>query len=131
MASIRYTGRSLGAVSRRLLSNNIEAYENTIPAMLSDRLRNSKFAGPENPQTGVAAEWEPSGNTMTGFACKLVPGMYLSGREAQLVHAYSDQVWGAIVQPGVAVRAGEAFEVELFIRHGHLAPSVRSTQTGA
>lgn len=119
MASIRYTGRSLGAVSRRLLSNNIEAYENTIPAMLSDRLRNSKFAGPENPQTGVAAEWEPSGNTMTGFACKLVPGMYLSGREAQLVHAYSDQVWGAIVQPGVAVRAGEAFEVELWARAQH------------
>ena len=30
-----------------VLSNNIEAYETTIPAMCSDRLRNAKFAGPE------------------------------------------------------------------------------------
>ncbi|MCE5260098.1 MAG: hypothetical protein LLG44_13725 [Chloroflexi bacterium] len=118
-ASIRYTGRSLGPVSSQLLGNNIEAYENTIPSMLSERLRNPKFAGPENPQTGIAAEWEPYGTTMTGFSCKLVPGMYLSGREAQLVHAYQQIVWGTIVQPGVAVRAGEEFEVELWARAQH------------
>ena len=53
---VRGTGETLGHASRQLLSNNIEAYENTIPSMLSDRLRNAKFAGPENPQTGLAAE---------------------------------------------------------------------------
>ena len=56
---IRATGGLLGRAGHQLLSNNIEAYENTIPSMLSDRLRNPKFSGPENAQTGLAAEWEP------------------------------------------------------------------------
>src|SRR5450756_1830801 len=75
-AIVRATGGILGHAGAQILSNNIEAYENTIPSMLSDRLRNGKFTGPENPQTGIAAEWEPAGNTMAGFSCRLVPGMY-------------------------------------------------------
>jgi alpha-L-arabinofuranosidase len=87
--------------------------------MLSDRLRNPKFAGPENLQTGIAAEWEPAGNTMQGFSCRLLPGMYLSGREAQLIHSYSQNGWGAILQAGVRVRADEEFEVEMWARAQH------------
>ncbi|MHB9032184.1 MAG: hypothetical protein ACYC6L_03945 [Anaerolineae bacterium] len=117
-ANIRFTGVSLGPVTPQLLGNNIEAYENTIPAMLSDRLRNPKFAGPANPQTGIAPEWEPSGNGMVGFSAQLVPGMYLSGQESQLIHNYN-RGWEGIVQPGVTVRAGEQFEVEVWARAQH------------
>ncbi len=116
---IRATGTSLGRASHQLLSNNIEAYENTIPSMLSDRLRNPKFAGPENLQTGIAAEWEPVGNGMAGMSCRLIPGMYLSGREAQLIHNYTEHGWCGILQAGVRVRAGEEFEVELWARAQH------------
>ncbi|MDD4890789.1 MAG: alpha-L-arabinofuranosidase C-terminal domain-containing protein [Phycisphaerae bacterium] len=118
-ALVRATGGLLGRASEQLLSNNIEAYENTIPAMLSDRLRNPKFAGPENPQTGLAAEWEPDGNGMAGFSCRLVPGMYLSGREAQLVHNYTQHNVCGILQTGVHVRDGEEFEVEMWARVQH------------
>lgn len=117
--TVRSIGGVLGRASRQLLSNNIEAYENTIPSMLSDRLRNPKFAGPENPQTGVAAEWEPIGNTMTGLNCRLIPGMYLSGREAQLIHNYTQGGSSGIVQAGVHVRAGEVFDVEMWARAQH------------
>lgn len=116
---VRATGTSLGRTGLQVLSNNIEAYENTIPAMLSDRLRNGKFAGPENPQTGIAAGWEPIGNTMGGLTCRLIPGMYLSGREAQLVHTTMQQGRAGILQAGVRVRAGENFEVEMWARAQH------------
>lgn len=118
-ATVRVSDTVIGQASDRLLSGNIEVYENTVPAMLSDRLRNGKFAGPENPQTGLAAEWGPMGNGMPGFSCRLVPGMYLSGREAQLIHVYAGEVPGAIVQAGVHVRAGEQFEVEMWARVQH------------
>jgi alpha-L-arabinofuranosidase len=118
-ASVRLTGGILGTAGEQLLSNNIEAYENTIPCMVSDRLRNPKFAGPENPQTGVAAEWEPAGNGMECLACRLVPGMYLSGRESQLIHNYGEHGDRGILQPGVTVRAGEEFDVELWVRVQH------------
>lgn len=116
---IRATGITLGRAGRQLLSNNIEAYENTIPAMLSDRLRNAKFSGPENAQTGVAAEWEPAMTNMTGLSCRLAPGMYMSGREAQLIHNYTEHGWVGMLQAGVQVRAGEEFEVELWGRAQH------------
>jgi len=118
-ATVRVTGDLLGRASAQLLSNNIEAYEHTIPSMLSDRLRNAKFAGPENVQTGLAADWEPVHNCMPGFSCRLVPGMYLSGREAQLIHNYREQGWCGIMQAGVHVRAGEEFEVEIWARAHH------------
>ncbi len=117
--SILSTGGLLGRAGTQLLGNNIECYETTVPCMLSDRLRNPKFSGPENMQTGIAAEWEPIGNTMQGLSCRLVPGQYLSGREAQLVHAYSEHGSAGILQQGVTVRAGEAFEVEVWARAQH------------
>lgn len=118
-ATIRPTGASLGQASAQLLGNNIEAYENTVPALLSDRLRNPKFSGPENQQTGIAAEWEPIGNTMGGLNCRLLPGMYLSGREAQLVHHYKQEGMAGIMQANLQISAGEEFEVELWARAQH------------
>ncbi len=118
-AVIRANGETHGLASVQLLGNNIEAYENTVPSMLSDRLRNAKFSGPENPQTGIAPEWEPNMNNMTGLACKLVPGMYLSGREAQLIHNYAEKHPNGIIQVGVPLRAGEPFELEVWARAQH------------
>lgn len=115
-ASVKATGRILGRAGKQVLSQNIEAYENTVPAMLSDRLRNPKFSGPENPQTGIAAEWEPNNNTMIGLTCRLLPGMYMSGREAQLLHNYTESYTNGILQAGVPVRQGETFEVEIWAR---------------
>lgn len=117
--TLRTNGKRVARASAQLLSNNIESYENTIPSMLSDRLRNPKFAGPENHQTGIAAEWEPAGNGMQGFSARLVPGAYLSGREAQLIHNYTEKSWCGILQHGVTVRQGERFEVEVWARAQH------------
>lgn len=114
--SVRVTGKTLASASAQLLSNNIECYENTVPCMLSDRLRNPKFSGPENMQTGIAAEWEPIGNGMGNQLCRLVPGQYLSGREAQMVQVYSEHGSAGILQQGVTVRAGEMFDVEVWAR---------------
>lgn len=110
------TGRTLGRAGVQLLGNNLEAYQNTFPSLLSNRLRNPKFSGPENPQTGIAAEWEPWGNGMQGIFCRLIPGMYLSGREAQLIQNFRETGWGGIVQAGVPVRPGEVYEVEVWGR---------------
>ncbi|MEK7415986.1 MAG: alpha-L-arabinofuranosidase C-terminal domain-containing protein, partial [Planctomycetota bacterium] len=117
--TITPTGASLGHASAQLLGNNIEAYENTVPALLSDRLRNSKFAGPENPQTGIADAWEPIGNTMSGLNCRLLPGMYLSGREAQVVHYYKQDGQAGIMQANLHLADGEEFEIELWARAQH------------
>jgi alpha-L-arabinofuranosidase len=129
---VRATGESLGPAGLQLLSNNIEAYENTLPSMLSDRLRNAKFAGPENQQTGIAAEWEPIGNTMGGLTCRLIPGMYLSGREAQLIHNTTEHGRAGILQAGIRVRAGEEFELEMWARAQHrpVTVSVALRRTG-
>ena len=113
------SGKRVARATAQLLGNNIEAYETTIPSMLSNRLRNPKFTGPENPQTGIAAEWEPAGNSMTGFSCRLVPGAYMSGREAQLIHNYTEKSWAGLLQYGVTVRSGERFEVEVWGRSQH------------
>jgi len=117
--TIRSTNKTLGRASEQLLGNNIECYETTVPCMLSDRLRNPKFAGPENMQTGIAVEWEPIGNGMGNFFCRLVPGQYLSGREAQMIQVHSEDAGGGILQHGVTVRAGEEFEVEVWARAQH------------
>lgn len=117
--TIHDTGKTLGRADIQVLGSNIEAYENTIPCMLSDRLRNAKFAGPENHQTGVAVEWEPIGNGMQGMSCRLLSGMYMSGREAQLVHHYAEHGTNGILQAGITVREGETFDVELWARAQH------------
>jgi hypothetical protein len=56
---------------------------------------------------------------MAGYSCRLVPGMYLSGREAQLLHCYAEGHRAFITQHGVPVREGEGFEVEMWARAQH------------
>lgn len=127
--AIRATGGSHGRAGAKVLSNNLDAYENAVPAMLSDRLRNPKFSGPADPQTGLAPEWEPGNRCMAGYSCQLVPGMYLSGREAQLIHCYAENNRAFITQVGVPVRAGEEFEVEMWARAQHRPVTVKISLT--
>lgn len=124
------TGKTLGHASAQLIANNIECYENTVPNMLSDRLRNPKFAGPENAQTGIAAEWEPIGNNMGSFHARLIPGMYLSGQESQMIHTYSDYMEGGILQTGVTIFEGEELEVEMWARARRRPSTVTVSLTG-
>ncbi|MHC4885503.1 MAG: alpha-L-arabinofuranosidase C-terminal domain-containing protein [Planctomycetota bacterium] len=116
-AQVTVSDTVMHQASEMLLGSNIEAYENTIPWMLSDRLRNPKFAGPEDPQTGIAPEWEPQGGRCMGnYTCKLIPGMSLSGNESQMVNNYSDGGWAGVMQTGVVIRKGEVFELEIWAR---------------
>ena len=114
--TISTTGKRIARASAQILGNNIEGYENTIPEMLSDRLRNPKFAGRGNHQTGIADDWAPIGCGMQTFSARLIPGVYMSGREAQLIHNYSEGMSGGILQQGVTVRKGERYEVEIWAR---------------
>lgn len=106
--TISVTDKRVARATELIIGNNIEAYENTVPRMLSNRLRNPKFAGPGNHQTGIAPEWEPIGNTMQTFSARLIPGVYLSGREAQQIHNFSENSTQGILQHGVTVRKESA-----------------------
>ena len=117
--TISVTDKRVARATELIIGNNIEAYENTVPRMLSNRLRNPKFAGPGNHQTGIAPEWEPIGNTMQTFSARLIPGVYLSGREAQQIHNFSETSMQGILQHGVTVRKGERYEVEIWARAQH------------
>ncbi len=117
--TIHITNKRIARANEKLLGNNIEGYENTIPSMLSNRLRNPKFAGRGNYQTGVAEEWEPIQNNMQTFSARVVPGLYLSGSESQQLHNFTEKETCGILQYGVSVRAGEHFEVEIWARAQH------------
>lgn len=118
-ATVRISDRVLHRADEMRLGSNIEAYENTIPWMLSDRLRNPKFSLPEDPQTGIAWGWEPLGGrtkAMNTVFCKVVPGMSLSGAESQVVCDRTEGGGGGVVQTRVTVWAGERLEVEFWAR---------------
>jgi len=127
--AVQAIGGSYGRASAKVLSNSLDAYEKAVSAMLSDRLRNPKVSGPADPQTGLVPEWEPGNRCMAGYSCQLVPGMYLSGREAQLLHCYAEGHRAFITQHGVQVRAGEEFEVEMWARAQHRPVTVKVSLT--
>lgn len=116
-ATVSITKTVSHTASDMLLGSNIEAYENNIPWMLSDRLRNPKFAGPADPQTGIAQEWQPgAGRTMGSMVAQLILGMSLSGNESQMLCNYSDNNDAGISQTQLVVRKGEIFELEIWAR---------------
>jgi alpha-N-arabinofuranosidase len=100
------------------MGNNFDGCAGTIAGMLSDRLDNPKFLGPADPVTGIAAGWGSHTRREQGARYALVPGMGLSGSEAQLVHVYGESA-GSIQQTRRRVRAGERLEVELWAMAAH------------
>ena len=115
--TIELAGEPGHDVPAALLGENLEAGLGRVPALLSDRLRNPKFVGPADPQTGVAPCWEPGYNTMYYDAhYQVVRGVSLSGEESQLISYHGTKLNRGIVQAGLWLRAGETLEVELWAR---------------
>lgn len=109
------------AVPASILGQNIEVSPAATSALLSDRLRNSKFLGPAQHQTGIAPEWLPRPSvTLAGMQCSLVSGMSYSGNESQLIQAFRPYRKNmGIQQAGVAIAAGEKLEIELWAKPWH------------
>lgn len=106
-------------VSELLLGINLELSPITTPALLSNRIRNSKFASPADPQTGVAPEWMPFGNNMGGMHARTVEGMFMSPSQSQMIHNYSGPYGGGIVQAGICVKKGEVLEFKIWAKVRH------------
>lgn len=106
-------------VSPNILGVNLEMFRNFQQAMLSDRLSNSKFGGPEEAYTGIAPGWQPRGLHYPSVHYRLVPGMGMTGGEAQMIQNYSGSDRGAILQTDLACLADEWLEVELWAMARH------------
>ncbi len=117
-ACVSRAGAATHAVAETILGHNLEALAASIPALTTERLANPKFAGPADPQTGLAAGWMPTDLCMGDTRCQLTAGMSLSGNEAQLVQRFGWLDEG-LQQPGVAVRRGETLEIELWAKARH------------
>lgn len=116
-------------VSEMILGQNIEAYDRTIPGLMNDRLDNSRFTGPVDPQTGIAQGWQPHGRAMPGLNFELTPGMSMTGiGEAQLIDTHLQRSmgrWQGIVQTGRRIRKGEKLEVEIWAKVRHQPARMR------
>lgn len=110
---------------------NLELSHTASEALASNRLRNAKFAGPADPQTGIAAEWLPFGFNMGGMHAKVVDGMFLSPSQSQLLHCYTAPYGAGLVQPCIPIRKGEVLEFKIWakVRHAptRLLVSMRAT----
>jgi alpha-N-arabinofuranosidase len=127
-ADIRIHDQPTFDVSEMILGHNIEAYDDTIAGLLSDRIDNAKFLGPADVQTGIAPGWEPKGRGMAGMLCQLTPGMSLSGQESQLINYFKERNgsnWNGIIQIGRKIRAGERLEVEIIAKVRHQPAPMR------
>jgi alpha-L-arabinofuranosidase len=89
---------------------NLATFSLPVMGMLSDRLMNPKFAGPEDARFGTAFDW--SGGL---HHCRLMPDMGMSSRNAQLIQKTGGSIW----QFGCRIYAGETLEVELWAKVRH------------
>ncbi|HEX2951201.1 MAG TPA: hypothetical protein VHV83_16780 [Armatimonadota bacterium] len=105
-----------------LLGHNLEMASDTPFGIQSDRIRNATLSGFADQQTGIAPEWLPYPNhNFSGIRYELTPGMYLSGKSAQLIHNFchrNDKGKG-IVQKGIHLIGGERVVVTLWARAQH------------
>ncbi|MBP1992060.1 hypothetical protein [Paenibacillus eucommiae] len=106
------------SVSAGIMGSNLEMGIFTNRVLLSERLDNPKFAGPEGP-SGIAPGWLPRGLHYGPGQYKLVQGMGMNGGEAQLVLVYADRSSGSLLQTGRKIKAGERLEAEIWamVRH--------------
>lgn len=125
--SLRLSSTPRFVVGAAVLGQNLEITTDTTHALLSDRLRNSKFLGPAHHQTGIAPEWLPRPTvTLAGTRCSLVAGMCYSGNESQLIQTFRPYMKGmGIQQNRVAVAAGEKLEVVLWAKPWHQPVTLR------
>lgn len=115
VTTIRPGTGSTHTVPVELLGQNIEVAGGTAEGLLADRLRNPKFLGPADPQTGIAPQWRSFPDVMHwNWRCELTPGLALSGETSQMLCLYSSVMGKGLVQPDVWLRADETLEVDLW-----------------
>ena len=123
------------AVSELLMGINLEMAGFISAALLSNRVRNGKFAGSPNAQTGIAPEWQPFGNNMGGMHAKTIEGMFMSPSQCQMVHNYSAPYGAGLVQSGISIRKGETLEFKMWAKARHrpvrVAVALRAAPTRA
>jgi alpha-L-arabinofuranosidase len=99
-----------------LLGSNLEMGQEVAEGLLSDRLRNPKFLGPEDPLRRMPHPWfpvPPLGRAL--WNAELTQGIGMAGTESlMLQRQYGFGVEQGCVQTGVWVRAGESLEAELW-----------------
>ncbi len=106
-------------VSELLMGVNLELTHPVSEALLSNRIRNAKFAGSADPQTGVVDEWLPFGFNMGGMHAKAIEGMFLSPSQCQMLHNYTAPYGAGIVQSGIPIRKGEILEFRIWAKVRH------------
>lgn len=106
-------------ISERLMGINLELTHHVTENLLANRIRNSKFAGPADPQTGVVAEWQPYGMNMGGMHAKAADGMFMSPSQSQMLHCYTAPYGAGLVQMGVPIRKGENLEFKIWAKARH------------
>jgi len=106
-------------VSELLLGVNLEMVPANAASLLSNRLRNPKFGGPPDVQTGVAHEWMPAGFNMGGMHAKIIEGMFMSPSQCQMIHNYIGAYGAGLVQIGIPVRRGETLEFKIWAKVRH------------
>jgi len=125
-AEIRATGPASAQVPVSILGQNLEMAGDTAAGLLTDRLANSRFLGPADPQTGLAPGWQPGmSHNCPGIRFELTAGMSLSGHWSQLLHNYSGRSGVGMVQTQRWVLAGERLVVRLWARAQHRPATLR------
>ncbi len=124
--TLRCLGSAGPVAPATLLGHNLELALDTVVGLLADRLDNPHFAGPADPQTGVADGWEPGqSRNAGGMRYELTPGMGLGGSSAQLLHNYGGRAGCGLLQTRRWLRAGEDLEVIFWARAQHHPVSLR------
>lgn len=113
-------------VPATVLGHNLEMAGDTIQGLVSDRLCNSTFRGPANPETGVAPGWDLApGRGVPGMHLAGIPGGGLNGSDAQMINNYAGHWNKGILQTGRAIRAGETLAVTCWARCQHHPVTIR------
>ncbi|MCJ8329912.1 MAG: hypothetical protein HRT89_12855, partial [Lentisphaeria bacterium] len=95
-------------VSTLILGQNIETCLDTVPGLLSDRLKNPKFLGPPHPMTGLAPGWE-GGGSLEALKVRHALGSGQMGSEA----VYLEGLGSTIAQSNCKIAGDETLIVEL------------------
>lgn len=98
-----------------LIGANIEAGEEVVGALLSERLRNPRFLGPADPVMGIPAPWTPA-PAVARYArqLELTQGLSLSGHESLFLGRRGPGLDVSIGQDGVWLRRGEPLTVTVW-----------------
>lgn len=114
-ARLALDGKREHEVTPLLVGSNIEAGEEVVAALLSERLRNPRFLGPAEPTTGTPPPWTPAPVVARhARTVELTPGLALSGDASQLLARIGPGRDVSIGQSPVWISAGERLVVSLW-----------------